>query len=103
MIFPKIDLTMKRNVLLIVKRNRKFIFIGTLFLVWMIFFDNRNIFVQRNLSKQIQQLEKEKAAYEEKLVQVEADLKAISLHPEKYAREKFFMHRPTEEVFIYHQ
>lgn len=84
-----------------IKRKRKFIVIAMIFLVWMLFFDNRNAFVQRSLNRQIAQLEQEYRDYEQKLVKVKAEYEAMQRNPEKYAREKYFMHKPSEVVFIY--
>lgn len=84
-------------------RYRKFVLIGLTFLIWMLFFDNRSIIVQHRLNRQIRQLDREYALYEQKLTEVKAEYEALLQHPEKYAREKFLMHRPTEEIFIYQQ
>lgn len=92
---------MKKILLFQLKRNRKFILIALVFLIWMLFFDNRNVFVQKSLDKQISQLEKEYANYHEKLIKVQAEYYAMKRYPEKYAREKYFMHKPSEVVFIY--
>lgn len=75
--------------------------IGLAFIIWMVFFDNRNMFVQHRLGNQIEHLQREYVNYQEKLEEVKAEYKAMQLDPEKYAREKYFMHKPTEEVFIY--
>jgi cell division protein DivIC len=83
------------------KRKRKFVFIGLAFLIWMLFFDNRNVFVQKSLNHQIHQLELEYDLYQGKLVKVQREYDAMQEHPEKYAREKYFMHKANEEVFIY--
>jgi len=69
----------------------------------MSFFDNRNVFVQKKLNKQVSQLENEYEQYQEKLVVVKEEYEAMLKFPEKYAREKYFMHKPGEEVFIYNR
>lgn len=92
---------MKKMIWFQLKRNRKFILIALVFLIWMLFFDNRNVFVQRSLTSQIAHLENEYSDYQEKLVKVKAEYDAMQRFPEKYAREKYFMHKPTEVVFIY--
>lgn len=92
---------MKNYTMYLLKRYRKFILIGLAFGIWMFFFDNRNVFVQQKLNRQIVHLESEFSTYEEKLIQAQSEYEAMLRHPEKYAREKYFMHKATEEVFIY--
>jgi cell division protein DivIC len=94
---------MRNKLFLVVKRYRKYVLIGLAFLIWMLFFDNRNWFVQNRLDRQIEYLEKEYADYEAKLEKVRMEYKAMQQNPEKYAREKYFMHKPSEEVFIYRE
>jgi hypothetical protein len=36
-----------------------------------------------------------------KIGKVKVRIECHAKDPEKYAREKYFMHKPTEEVFIY--
>ncbi len=70
------------------------------FLIWMMFFDNRNVFVQLKLSKRIQALEKEKKEYLVKYKKVLKERHDLNSDIEKFAREKFFMHKENEVVFI---
>jgi cell division protein FtsB len=70
------------------------------FLVWMIFFDTKNVFVQYKLSNRIEALEQDKKEY---LVNYENVLKEkynLKKDIEKFAREKYFMHKENEEVYI---
>jgi cell division protein FtsB len=92
---------MKKYLFFLLKRYRKFVLIGFVFVIWMFFFDDRNVFVQKKLSSQIVHLEEEYDDYEAKLERAKSEFQAMKKHPEKYAREKYFMHKPTEEVFIY--
>lgn len=81
--------------------NRYFLvllFFGT----WMIFLDNYSYVEHRVLNKQIQELENNKKYYKE---EIKKDLEHIRLlrdpdHIEKYAREKYFMKRENEEIYI---
>jgi cell division protein DivIC len=94
---------MKKYLLTFFKRYRKYVVIATAFVIWMVFFDNRNVFVQHRLDSQIKHLQTEYSSYQQKLEEVKSEYNAMRLDPEKYAREKYFMHKPTEEVFIYRQ
>ncbi len=86
------------------KLFRNFYFITTaLFVVWMLFFDSNDFITQYQTSKQLSDLENVKEDYVEKMEEVEKDRKALMGNTdllEKYAREKYLMKRPNEDVFI---
>jgi cell division protein DivIC len=83
---------------------KSFYFLATVFfLVWMIFLDQNDFISGLRLSGKLRSLEKEKVYYEEKIEQVKQDHNELfgdkeSL--EKFAREKYLMKKPTEEIFI---
>ena len=83
---------------------RSFYFITTaLFVVWMLFFDSNDFITQYQMSKQLSDLEDVKEGYLEKMDEVVKDRNALMGNPdllEKYAREKYLMKRPNEDVFI---
>lgn len=70
------------------------------FVIWMIFFDHHKISDQILLGRTVQQLEAEKETYRQKIAEIKADKRDIETNTEKYAREKFYMHKPGEEVWI---
>lgn len=78
----------------------KFFIAGTLFLVWLLFIDEYNFFTQHRLKAKIELLESQKLEYAEKVKLARAEKMDIELNKEKYAREKYFMHKPNETVFI---
>lgn len=72
------------------------------FIVWLLFFDTYSYFDHRNIDKEIQKLEENKAYYIE---QIEADKKSNRKldkmeEVERYAREKYFMKRENEDIYI---
>ena len=70
------------------------------FLVWLLFFDKNAMVTQWQLSRTIDQLEDQKdflIADLESTKLLQAD---ITKNKEKYAREKYFMKKPGERVFI---
>lgn len=82
--------------------NRYFI-APVLLLVWIAFFDSNNIFSQLESSKQLQKLKDEKAYYTEKILEVRSNYKELSTDPktmEKYARERYYMKKQNEEIFL---
>ncbi len=85
-----------------VLRNFYFI-ISFLFLVWMLFFDSNDFITQYQMNKTLSNLEEEKEHYLEKMEEVQKDRKELMSDPkllEKFAREKYLMKRPNEDVFI---
>jgi cell division protein FtsB len=66
----------------------------------MLFFDSKNVFVQYKLSNQINTLEQEKNEYVVKYKNVLKEKHDLNRDIEKFAREKFFMHKENEVVFI---
>lgn len=83
---------------------RSFYFItGMLFLVWMLFFDSNDFITQYRMSRQLRILEQDKEHYLEKMAEVQQDREELMGNPElleKFAREKYLMKRPGEDVFI---
>ncbi|WP_299704950.1 septum formation initiator family protein [uncultured Pontibacter sp.] len=83
---------------------RSFYFItGMLFLVWMLFFDSNDFITQYRMSRELRDKEKDKEYYLEKMAEVQQDREELMGNPElleKFAREKYLMKRPGEDVFI---
>ena len=84
--------------------SKNFYFIsGVLFLVWMLFFDSNDIFLQFQRSNKLNQLGAKKEFYLEKIDGVDKDRKELLSDDElleKYARENYLMRKPTEDLYI---
>lgn len=72
-----------------------------LFIVWMLFFDRHNFFTQWKLRHSVQQLESSIKDYQEQLSKAEAAHQDLMNNKEKFAREKYLMHRPDEDIFLF--
>jgi len=70
------------------------------FVAWMLFFDNNNVFVQLKLSQHIKTLEIDKKVYISKYENVLKEKHYLNKDIVKFAREKYFMHKENEEVYI---
>ncbi|WP_318640923.1 FtsB family cell division protein [Flavobacterium ardleyense] len=82
--------------------SNKYIWVLLFFVSWMLFLDNYSYLDHRLLNKQIQELEDNKEYYKEEINQ---DLKSIKSFKnpdqiEKYAREKYYMKRENEDIYI---
>lgn len=83
-------------------RNGYFIF-TVCFLLWMTFVDSNDIRTQVRLTNKLQELEQEKVFYQEKIKEVKKDRKELLSDDElleKFAREKYLMKKPTEDVYV---
>lgn len=70
------------------------------FIIWLAFFDRHNLIVQYKLLSKVKELEREKFEYADKLEKVVAERQLMQSQSERYARERYFMHKPDEEVFV---
>lgn len=80
-------------------RNKYFLAL-VLFFAWMIFPDRHDIVTQWRLQSTVNKLEKEREFYKEKIQEAEVQQREIRNNPEKIAREKYFMKKNDEDVFI---
>lgn len=83
--------------------RNKYILAGIAFCVWMLFFDKNDLLVQRERRNELEALEESKTYFAEQ-IQIERtfseDLKKNPATIEKFAREKYFMKRDGEDLFI---
>lgn len=92
---------MFRKILSVIKN--KFFITLVLFGVWMIFFDKNNVINQIELRKNLRQYQKEKQYYQQQIAadsEATYDLMSDSTHLEKFARERYFMKKDSEDVFL---
>jgi cell division protein FtsB len=66
----------------------------------MLFFDKHDLLTQIKLQSSVSKLREDTKFYEQKIEDAKADRLDIQQNKEKYAREKFFMSRSNEDVFI---
>jgi cell division protein FtsB len=83
--------------------NRYFISILA-FVLWMLFFDQRNFFLQKDRAAELEKLEQAKGYYEKEISTTQEQLNNLQSNPgavEKYARERYLLRREGEEVYIF--
>jgi cell division protein FtsB len=78
----------------------KYFLSGLIFFFWVSFFDKHNLITQLKLSGTVHQLKKEKLEYLQKIEEAKKQKAYLENNLEKVAREKYFMKKPNEEVFI---
>lgn len=90
-----------RNLLNLLKN--KFFIAGLAFVVWMLFFDRNDLASQYDYRTQVQKLEQEKAFYTSEIEKADSELKSLTTNIqslEKFARERYFMRRENEDVYV---
>lgn len=78
----------------------KYLFTFIVFAIWVLFFDNYNVVAQFNLKNSTEKLELEYKTIKEDIVIAKRESKELELNQEKYGREKYFLHKGNEDVFI---
>jgi cell division protein DivIC len=83
--------------------KNKYILVGAFFVVWIGFFDTNRIVSVMRYRAEFKQVQKEKRYYIE---EIEKNTKLLELYQndkkalEKFAREKYFMKKDNEDVFL---
>ncbi len=83
--------------------SNKYLLAGLFFIVWMLFFDQRDYFQQKERMAELQKLEAKKKYYQEQIEKAKAELTDLQNDPaalEKFARERYLMKRDGEDVYI---
>ncbi len=83
-------------------RNKYFLSVAA-FIVWMLFFDKNDMLSQYEFRSEVNKLQEEKDFYERETATVKKDLNELNTNlntAEKFAREKYFMKKDNEDVFV---
>jgi cell division protein DivIC len=82
--------------------GNRYVIVLAFFIVWMLFLDNTSYMEQRILNKQLDELEDNQKYYQDEIKKDEEKIKQLN-NPdqiEKYAREKYYMKRDSEDIYI---
>ena len=91
---------MKRLIELL--RNKYFLAVVA-FALWMLFFDRNDMISQYEYRTEVGKLQQEKDFYTKETASVKKDLKELDSNmnsAEKFAREKYYMKKDNEDVFV---
>jgi len=83
--------------------NNRYFYTTLAFIIWMAFFDSDNLREQMRLSNKIERLEQQKHFYRTEIQKNKSSLNALKYDTtqlEKYAREKYFMKKDNEDVYV---
>ena len=73
------------------------------FIIWMLFFDPRDVYTQLERTRELKELQASKQYYMQRISSETSELEQLKNNPgtlEKYAREKYLMKRDNEDLFI---
>jgi cell division protein DivIC len=80
-----------------------YIVLGAMFVVWLTFFDSNDLYTQYKMAGKLHSLEDERDYYIEKIQEVKEDREELMSNEallEKFAREKYLMKKPQEDLYI---
>ncbi|TDO21834.1 FtsB family cell division protein [Pedobacter duraquae] len=83
--------------------QNKYFLSAVAFVVWMLFFDKNDMLSQYEYRTEVNKLQVEKDFYEKEITHVKKDLDELTTDlntAEKFAREKYFMKKDNEDVFV---
>ncbi len=83
--------------------NNRYFYTGLAFIIWLAFFDSDNLREQMRLSNKIDRLDQKKNFYRTEIQKNKSSLNALKYDTtqlEKYAREKYFMKKDNEDVYV---
>jgi len=84
-------------------RNR-YISATLLFIVWIVFFDQTSLIYDFRLTRKEHQMKAQEGYYKKQTQAATEQLKELQTDPanlEKFAREKYFMKKSNEDVYIF--
>ena len=82
--------------------GNRYVIVLVFFTVWMLFLDNTSYMEHLILNKQLNELEDNKKYYQDEIKKDKENIKLLK-NPdqiEKYAREKYYMKRDSEDIYI---
>ncbi|MEN9686260.1 MAG: hypothetical protein RLZZ28_2046 [Bacteroidota bacterium] len=83
--------------------TNKYLVVTVFFLVWMLFFDQRDYFQQKERREELKKLETKKQFYVHEIEKTRQELFDLKNNPaalEKFAREHYLMKKDGEDIYI---
>ena len=80
--------------------RNKFALVAVLFFIWMAFFDKHNLLTQLSLQNTIDKMERDENFYTQRIQEAKQDRIDLIRNAEKFARERYYMSKPNEDVFV---
>jgi len=73
-----------------------------IFIVWMLFFDTNSYLIHQELNSSIEKLENQKNTYQDEIKKDKVFIEKMkdSNELEKFAREKYYLKKNNEDIYI---
>ncbi len=81
----------------------KYLLCAAFFVVWMLFFDQKDVFTQWDRKQELKGLETKKHYYEQEIEKAKkelGDLQNNAAALEKFARERYMMKKDGEDIYM---
>jgi cell division protein DivIC len=86
--------------------KNKYVIASAVFSVWMLFFDRNDLMTQFDRYKKLKELEGSSAYYTRQISDAQLELEKRKTDPaafERVGREKYYMKRQNEDVFLFEE
>ncbi len=83
--------------------KNRYAYVGLAFVIWMVFLDQNNLFQQYKSYKELKKMEQKEAYLDSEIVknkEIVQKLTDSQEELEKYARERYWMKKENEDLFI---
>jgi cell division protein FtsB len=83
--------------------KNKYFLSASAFIVWILFFDPRDVFTQIEHRRELKELQASRSWYQKEIAKESIEAEQLKTNPatiEKYARENYLMKRDNEDIFI---
>ncbi|WKW46557.1 septum formation initiator family protein [Myroides sp. JBRI-B21084] len=82
--------------------TNRFVLVSLFFIIWLLFFDTYAFFDHRAINKEIEKLENNRDYYQSEIKSDSKNIKKMyrKEEVERYAREKYYMKRENEDIYI---
>ena len=83
--------------------TNKYLVTSVFFIVWMLFFDQRDYFQLKDRQAELNKLEAKKRYYVKEIEKTQKELEDLQHNPaalEKFAREHYLMKKDGEDIYI---
>jgi cell division protein DivIC len=82
--------------------GNRYVLVILFFIVWILFLDNYSYLEHRVLDKKLDELEENKEYYIQEIKKDSTSIRELNdpNQTEKYAREKYYMKRENEDIYI---
>lgn len=82
--------------------SNKYVLLSLIFAGWMIFLDSNSWLIHYELDQELEELEENKAYYQNEIANDKTIIEQLqdSMEIEKFARQKYFMKRADEDIYI---